>query len=457
MIRIHTDNYVPKYINGIWQWNVGDEKIQFESLVKGGGRVVDNYLNINGFHFKNQMNQIEEMIFRQEFQRSETAHDADVILMQDIKNLVLYLSPAKILSKNFIRFVHTKEVDRFFKALVIYFEYFLKMVEFVLIRRDEIAGPRAKIQSGQSIDMKRVFSCRLTQYRLILAREYSIILLGEGDMATYYHITPIINISKSIRDQAFHEAFLAFSQHFVRIALHRRAYDVIDSEMGRLFRSEHFRFLKKEKFQFTKAEANLMYGRNYKRANYRAQNSPLIQELTSVEHHNLPLLWIGERKYRGTDERVTQLELEYIVPDSQLCLIDVVHGILGHPKKLYNTMLQINWEAVRQEGFDKKYDPYFIVRQPCLEVPEIEEEKLRKQAKKFETYYQIVAYHEKLTPKIHKKWYERDRIVDYFKTGGLLVDVWNKCEHEVHDTSYGRSVDEIIAEFIAIKKELRKK
>lgn len=62
---------------------------------------------------------------------------------------------------------------------------------------------------------------------------------------------------------------------------------------------------------------------------------------------------------------------------AQLYLVDVQHGILGHPKYLYDTMLNINWIAVRKEKYTKYYDPYRLVRQPYLQLPDVKTPKSR--------------------------------------------------------------------------------
>lgn len=455
MRRIHNSNFVPKFSLGKWTWNKNLERLEFEPI-KDAELEKQDYVKTCGFKFNKSLNQLEELIFLQEFQRSELTHDADVILVQDIKNIVLFLAPTEIITKDFVLFLHTFTVDRFLRALIIYFEYYLKMVEYVLIRRDEISGEKAQIQSEDTNEIKRIYSSHLTQHRLLLAREYSIIIAGDGEMKPFYHITPIVNISQSIKDKRFHETFLAFSTQMVWIAMHRRAYDYIDLEMYRLFRSEHFKLKRYAHINFTDAEANMLYGKNYKRVNYRAQNSPLIQELANVSNENLPILWIGERKYRGTDLRIHQLELEYIVPDSQLTLIDVCHGILGHPKKIYNTLLNINWEEVRFQNYSHIYDPYQLVRQPMLKITHIDAEKIRKHAQKFDTYYHVRLQYERASKAVIDKWCRRDAVIAYFTTEGMITNIVTQCERELVRDSYGPSVKEITSKFLARKKLLGK-
>ncbi|XP_013101496.2 protein phosphatase 1 regulatory subunit 36-like [Stomoxys calcitrans] len=413
----------------------------------------EKHITIGGFQFLNTMDKVEEMIFSQEFQRSDTTYDADVILLQDIKNLVLFLAPTDIITKEFVHFVNTETVHSLLKVLIMYFEYFLKLMEFIVIRREETKAEKARMQTQQSTEIKRIFSANLSQYRLLLAREYSKILLGNGDMKKFYHLKPLVNISQTLKDQRFHEGFLAFCTLVVWVAQQRRDLEDIEMEINRLFRSEHFSLVRPDKYHLTDVEASLLYGKSYRRCNYRAQNSPLIQELRNIEQKNLPILWIGERKYRGNDLRILQIEYEFIVPSSQLCLIEgVTHGILGRPKILCDTLLNTNWEAVHDQYYTK-YDPYRILMQPYLQLPKLEE----MECQTYESYYQLVRCTELWDSKMLRKWIQRDEVIDYFKNEGMLTDIWMKCRKEVEDNTYGPSVGEIMTKFLARKEKLRKK
>lgn len=74
--------------------------------------------------------------------------------------------------------------------------------------------------------------------------------------------------------------------------------------------------------------------------------------------------------YFRNAKRMIELELEYVTPDAHLFLANIKHGILGHPRKLYDTMLQLNRDAVRNEKFTLDYDPYQLIVQPFLVVPD---------------------------------------------------------------------------------------
>lgn len=65
-----------------------------------------------------------------------------------------------------------------------------------------------------------------------------------------------------------------------------------------------------------------------------------------------------------------ELELEYVTPDAHLFLANISHGILGHPRKFYDTMLQLNRDAVRKEDYTLDYDPYHLIEQPFIILPD---------------------------------------------------------------------------------------
>ncbi|EDV91284.1 uncharacterized protein LOC6568275 [Drosophila grimshawi] len=455
MKRIYADTYVPKYHSGKWSWDKKADSLHFEPH-NDLSDARERYIETNGFKFLRTINQEEELIFRQEFVRSASTFDTDTVVINDVRDLVLFLMPKEFLSMKFLDFMHKPAVHRVLHALIIYFEYFLRMVEFVLIRRDEIAGDMAQIQSEQTNDTKRIFSIYLSQYRMLVARNYSAILKGEGDMAQFYHMTEIVNISATIKDKLFHEQFLAVAIQIVWITMHRRAYNVIEMEMNRLFRSEHFVMNRPEYLKFTPAERSLLYGRLNKIVNYRTQVSPLIQELEHIAEEDLPILWIGDRKYRGTDTRIVQIELEYIVPGPQLFMIDVAHGVLGHPKILYDTILTLNWPSVRFGNYSLEHDPYHIVRQPYLQIPKIDEIKMRKMAKHYDHFFQVYRIYEPCSLQTLYKWCRRDKVVHFYRSGGVLQDIYLRCQNDLEDESYGAPVDQIITKYFKLVSRLRK-
>ncbi|KAH8294080.1 hypothetical protein KR054_008173, partial [Drosophila jambulina] len=455
MKRLHSDSNVPKYYSGKWSWNSKKDCLHFEPY-NDLENARERYVITNGFKFLRTINQEEELIFRQEFVRPKTSFAADTVDIPDIRDLVLYVMPDEFLSYKFIEFMHEPQVDQLIHALIIYFEYYLRMVEFVMIRRDEVSGHMAQTQSEQTIDMKRTLSVYLSQYRILVARNYCEILGDKDNMAKYYHMNVVTKISDTTGDKHFHEKFLAVLIQIVWISMHRRAYFVIEMEINRLFRSEHFVSAHDQYPVFSETECSLLYGRNKKNVNYRSQESPLVQELKHVPPEDLPILWIGKRKYRGTDIRIAEMELEYIVPGPQLCLIDVAHGILGHPKHLYNTLLTLHWPSVRYLNYSEEFDPYHIIRQPYLQIPKLDELKMRKMKETYKQFYELNNVVEPCSHFHICKWLRRKILIKLCRSGGLRTDIVSRCEKELASKTCAPRVDKIVSEYHSAMAKVRK-
>ncbi|XP_064543735.1 uncharacterized protein LOC135432151 [Drosophila montana] len=455
MQRIHVDSSAPKYQSGKWSWDKKSEALRFEQYFDLDD-ADERYINTNGYKFLRTFTQEEELIFRQVFVRPDTSYDADTVMINDVRDLVLFLMPKEFLHIKFLEFMHQPLVHRLLHGLIIYFEYFLRLVEFVLIRRDEIAGEMAQMQSEQTNEIKRIWSSYLSQYRILVARDYSTIITGEGDFKKFYHTKEIVNISSKIKDRYFHEQFLAVATQIVWITMHRRAYYLIEMEMNRLFRSEHFIANRPEYLKFSPAERCLLYGRNNKLVNYQKQTSPLIQELKNIVDEDMPILWIGERRYRGSDPRIAELELEYMVPGLQLRLIDIAHGILGHPKMLYNTLLSVDWPSVRYSNFSSEHDPYHIVGQPNLRIPNIDEAELRKMSQNLERFYKVFRIYEPTKRETLMNWSKREKIINYYHTGGILQNIYTRCEKQLVIDEKRPEVEQVVSNFLDVMQKLRK-
>ncbi|TDG50590.1 hypothetical protein AWZ03_002894 [Drosophila navojoa] len=454
MKRIHIDTAVPNYPSGKWTWDEAGDCLKFVSHSELG-EAGERYIDTNGYKFLRTIDQHEETVFRQVYVRPGARYDLDTIGLHDVRDLVLFMMPKEFLTLKFVAFIHQPDVHRLLHSLILYFNYFLQLVEFILIRRDELSGNKAQVQSEQTNEVKRIWSTYLGQYRLLVARNYSVILKSEGDLKKYYHTKEIVHISSKIKDRAFHSQFLAYATQVVWITLHRRAYFIIEMEMNRLFRSEYFLMNRKEYPEFTPVERSLLYGRNCKIVNYREQRSPLIQELLHVADEDMPILWIGERMYRGSDHRIAELELEYMVPDMQLYMVDISHGILGHPKTLYNTILALDWPSVRYSNFSLNYDPYYMIRQPELHIPNINDMALRRMSKNLEHYYKIFRIYEQASKAVLMNWVNRVKVLDYYHTGGVLHTLERSCELQLKSDT--RQVHEIVEQFKDTMGRLRKK
>lgn len=165
-----------KYINGQWTWNEEKGKLKFhphEHVTKRNSYLLP--LIDVGLNFADYINEDQELeeIFCKVFQRPKLYYDSEVITIQDIKNLVLFTIRSGS-TKELVDFVHTDICDKFLSNLIIYIDYFLLVVEYLLIRRDEILLD-GKIRDTYSLQVERFLSKLLSDRRALIAREYEMV------------------------------------------------------------------------------------------------------------------------------------------------------------------------------------------------------------------------------------------------------------------------------------------
>lgn len=160
-----------KFKNGHWTWGESEAKLKFHS------HAVDKQkksklcgLADAGLKFAEYIGEAEEKIFREVFMRPSKFYDSAIVTLQDIKNLVLFTLKSKA-TRKLIEFLHTRTYDKFLHAIIFYTDFFLLVLEFLLIRRDKEAN--GQIRDTISIQVEQHLSKQLSDRRLLIAREYS--------------------------------------------------------------------------------------------------------------------------------------------------------------------------------------------------------------------------------------------------------------------------------------------
>lgn len=168
--------------------------------------------------FKRNLNQIEKDVFCENFQRR--ASYGDVVTLSDIRNLVLFTLKSKV-SEEFLKFVLSNEFNEFLHATVFYVDYFLMVLEFVLIRRDEVKKEN-KSRNQNSIAVEASISRRLSHRRMLMSREFSNICLNmSADNSLKFKVS---NPAKELR---FFGSLADFIIECCFICFRRRAYETI--------------------------------------------------------------------------------------------------------------------------------------------------------------------------------------------------------------------------------------
>ena len=188
-----------KFKNGYWTWNENDSKLKFHShgikphdnmeekhnlwkvpealkvKIKAADKKEknENASNVDdvGLRFVDDIDETEEQIFFEYFQRPKKFCDSSSITIQDIKNLAFFTLKSKI-TNDIIEFFHTKTFDKFLHAVIFYIDHFLLILEHLLIRRDEL-NQEIKICDTYSMKIEQFLSKQLSDRRLLIAREYS--------------------------------------------------------------------------------------------------------------------------------------------------------------------------------------------------------------------------------------------------------------------------------------------
>ncbi|CAG9798951.1 unnamed protein product [Chironomus riparius] len=397
-----------KFKNGFWTWNENDSKLKFYShgikphdnveekhnlwkapealkvKIKAADKKENNENASNvddvGLRFVNDIDETEEQIFLEYFQRPKKFCDSSSITIQDIKNLAFFTLKSKI-TNDIIEFFHTKTFDKFLYAVIFYIDQFLLIFEYLLIRRDELSQ-EIKIRDTYSIKIEQFLSKQLSDRRLLIAREYSKILLNnceKNDIGRKKQIKTVtkIKLKPSVeKEQIFFESMIDFTIQCTFIAMHRRCFKTISCELNRLFRTEFFNIVKHLdfcEFDLSFREKQILFGRNWfddSLKNHRRQYSPLMAEKLRMSPtvDNEEVLKIGEEKYSGTNKYFFHLEQSFVTPECHLHLIGKRRGILGHPKCFYYTTLNVNDFAVMKMNYSNEYDPYGFIRRTVINL-----------------------------------------------------------------------------------------
>lgn len=228
-LALHRDKK-HKYKNGLWTWQspYDDDqldviKLKFNAHTNEKGNSADKKDDLHdddftlvGLTFADYIDEAEEKIFREVFMRPSSLYDGDVITIQDVKNLSLFIIKSTT-TCDLIEFLHTSEFDEFLHAAIFYMDFFLLVLEFLLIRRDE-TNLEGKVRDTLSMRVERFLSKQLSDRRLLMAREYAKMLEKRRRMRRKL---------TAEKDLMFYECLIDFSIQCTFIAMHRRAFNAI--------------------------------------------------------------------------------------------------------------------------------------------------------------------------------------------------------------------------------------
>ena len=181
---------------------------------------------ISLLHYKHMFFQLR---FRKYYLRKVSPNEPDVIILQDIKDLVMFLLISPI-SPQFVNFFHLPVVDRFLRAAILYFQYYIITWEELMKER---AATMKKAPNPLAQGYRFRYAEEMQNLRCVLGREYADLIVGCQDIIQYHHMTsgkkgaPSLTQSQGEKDLRIYEVLICMTHRIVWIALERKYFSLI--------------------------------------------------------------------------------------------------------------------------------------------------------------------------------------------------------------------------------------
>ncbi|KAG5873369.1 hypothetical protein JTB14_022972 [Gonioctena quinquepunctata] len=303
---------------GVWIWNDAnnsllfvtreqkDNVIRMHSAGSGGAAVGGTSISSmfqmgKDVAFKDTIGTQSITRFRKHYQRKGKMNEQSVVILQDIKDVAIFLCDIDYLTMEFISYFHTKAMDKFLRSLIIYFQYYFQVWMNMQQRRDEASH---KLRQPIVTTLENVIRDDLSDLRSMVARDYAALLTGIGDAKEFHHMNKKNNISLSNKDRKHFETMILLAQRVVWIALKRKYLSLIEMEMNRLFRTNTFNPVLHANytvFSVSPDEQRILRGKACTTERKLLQRSPAIQEII-LDRHDYKMLAIGLTDMGDTDK-----------------------------------------------------------------------------------------------------------------------------------------------------------
>ncbi|XP_015591213.1 uncharacterized protein LOC107265857 [Cephus cinctus] len=318
-------------------------KKQAQILHKTNVYCPHTYLMLN---FHETLNPSEKIRFRRLYLRKVSPTEHNIIILQDVKDLVIYLISTPI-TIQFINFFHLPVVDRFLRALILYFQYYIEIWED-LARKREATVKKAPNPLARGSRAK--YANEMDTLRCVLGREYAHLVVGCGECAPYHHMvtnkksaSTASSQSQGEKDLRIFEVLIRVAHRVVWITLQRKHYSLIEIEIHRLFRTDAYNSAdRRTEGIFNKImledEYIILHGPRMPEKRKLLKNSPLAYQLINT-YCDYRIMGLGTVKLNTQDPRVIYLHNALLAKEESLTELGIKVGILGHPRSDYDIML----------------------------------------------------------------------------------------------------------------------
>lgn len=293
--------------------------------------------------YRETLNDSEKIRFRKNFLRKVTPEEPDIIILQDIKDIVLFLLVSSV-SPQFINFLHLPVVDRFLRALIVYFQRYVEIWEDLVQER---AATMRKAPNPLARGHRFRYADEMHTLRCILGREYVDLLLGCRDGPRYHHMMTsgkrTVTQSQGEKDLRNYEGLISVAHRIVWIALQRKHYTLIELELHRLLRTEAYNTAQRQSSSpliqdMLEDDIRVLHGPKTMLKRKLLRNAPLPRELM-YEDCDYRLLSLGVVDIDIDHPKIAYLRNALLADEEMLSKLGIKVGILGHSRSDYDIML----------------------------------------------------------------------------------------------------------------------
>ncbi|CAD6231942.1 GSCOCG00001664001-RA-CDS [Cotesia congregata] len=370
--------------------------------------------------FSDILNSNQKLRYRRYYLRKVSPNEPDVIILQDIKNLVLYLLTTPV-SLQFINFFHLRIVDRLLRALIIYFQSYTQIWEEEIIKKRTPVTKKARNQLAKGSRLKKAEE--MSTLRSIVAREYCELLVGCEESAKYHHMLAGSSIeSHGEKDLRIFEVFIQVAHRVVWIALQRKYYNLIEVELHRLLRTDAYNIAdRKTGYETNKGmdeeEKFILHGSEMLPRRKLLINSPLSYQLLN-EFNDYRLVSLGLINSESKDPRINYLKNALLADEENIQKLRVKVGILGHQRANYDiTLVPIDgeneldreelWERRRSSLSDKRRKSLSLEQEP-LELRDFGDDLELSDVYDLSKVQVVEGKYDKYREEARKKWIKRE-------------------------------------------------
>ncbi|KAF9800185.1 hypothetical protein SFRURICE_002871 [Spodoptera frugiperda] len=213
-----------------------------------------------------------------------------------------------------------------------------------------------KVRTADSGILEDELRDNLSDLRVLVAKEYCVILTGADDMKPFHHMGPMKNKRSLLgKDAHSFEIFIRMCIQIVYLALGRRHLHQIEIETHRILKSEAFNANESKsrpraaKVQTSQTEISqqpsfvqdVLYGNCSRRHRGVFTHSPLMNEMfCPARPVDYRMLGLGVTKYPQLTPRLEFLRLVVAGTDNDLVDNKIIVGIIGMQRDLFDIMLR---------------------------------------------------------------------------------------------------------------------